>query len=92
MYLYVEYFKRYVKGFMASFINVSKFSPTSPGELKKQKWHRLDCLTKYKLANDQDTEKLRDWFKQQDEAWRLSRQELFNERLLSRGNNVYLRY
>jgi hypothetical protein len=77
---------------MASFVNVSKFSPSTPGELKKQKWYRLDCLTKYKLANEQDSKKLRDWFDQQDEEWRLSRQKLFNERLLNKGSNVYLRY
>jgi len=80
---------------MTGFINTSKFAPKSPEDEKKQNWHRLDCLTKHKLATEQDSKKLKEWFEQQDSEWRELRQKLFNKRLVNisnRGKYDYLRY
>lgn len=78
---------------MVAFTNISKFAPSSVEELKAQNWHKLDCLTRYKLRTESDPLKLKQWFQQQDEHWRIARYELFNERLRDRINrNAYMRY
>lgn len=75
---------------MIEFINASKFAPKSPEEVKKQNWHRLDCLTRNKLATEQNNKKLKEWFDKQDPEWRVLRQALFSQRLVNRGKYDYL--
>lgn len=65
-------------------MNTSRFAPKTPEELQKQNWHRMDCLAKYKLANENDKSKLKAWFETQDQAWQESRQARFNSRLNER--------
>jgi hypothetical protein len=42
------------------------------------------------LATEQDSKKLKEWFDQQEQEWRVLRQQLFNQRLANKGKYDYL--
>ncbi len=64
--------------------NACSLGAQTAAEVKRQTWHKLDCLAKYQLNSGYDNQKLMKWFESQNEEWQASRKAKFKMRLNQR--------
>jgi hypothetical protein len=64
-------------------MNANSLAPQTAEGIKKQNWHRMDCLAKRYIENF-DRQTAVKWFESQDEEWQKARVERFTSRLNER--------